>query len=219
MPCSDLFIYFTLTIGVNLGDKIGPHKIIILSLFFQYLAYALMAFIPNYYVVIVSMCLFGVGAGIGNLTYIKNCWKFFPTRQGLINGIILGGTGISSCLLTPLADYMVINPERKPTDAEGIYPEDVANRVKLYLYILCGIFLVLGILSVFITFKYKEETLADFEEPIKGETEEAETKEEKSKETPAIKIEDKKSDHLKQAFLSLTNLKFVSFCFCGFCKK
>lgn len=217
MPCSDLFIYFTLTLGVKIGDKIGPHKIIIISIFFQYLAYGLMAFIPNYYVVLVSMCLFGVGAGIGNLTYIKNCWRYFPAKQGLVNGIILGGAGISSSILTPLADYFVINPERKKTDDKGLYPPEIANRVKNYLFILFGIFLVLGILSIFITFRYKEESLEDLEKPVKEESNEDE---EKVEETAPKKEEEEKSSNgmLWDAFFSLKNLMFVSFCFCGFCK-
>lgn len=213
MPCSDLFIYFTLTLGVKIGDRIGPHKIIALSLFFQYLAYALMALFPRYFVVLISMCLFGVGAGIGNLTYIKNCWKYFPTKQGLVNGIILGGAGISSSILTPLADYFVINPEREPTDANGIYPEKIALRVRLYLFILSGIFLALGVLSFFITFKYKEESLADLEEPIKGETNEEETKKDEDKTK-----KESSDNNLLEAFFSRKNAMFVSFCFCGFCK-
>ena len=113
MPCSDLFIYFTLTLGTKMGNKIGVRLTIIVALACKYISYALLLFIPNYYVVLFAMCLFGVGNGLGNLTYMKNSWKYFPKLQGLINGIILGGAGLSSSILTPLADFFIINPDKE----------------------------------------------------------------------------------------------------------
>lgn len=186
-----------------MGNKIGPHWTIIVSLFFKYTSYVLLLFIPNYYVVLFSMCLFGVGSGLGNLTYVKNCWKYFPKSQGLVNGIILGGAGLSSSLLSPLADYWIINPDREGVDTKtGLYSPEVANRLKTYLYILCAIFLVLGVVSFFITFKYQEESLDTIEEPIK--TDENQTS--------------RPSAPLLETFFSKKNLMMVSFCFCGFCK-
>jgi len=101
MPCSDLFIYFTLTLGTKMGNIIGVRLTIVVALACKYISYALLLFIPNYYIVLIAMCLFGIGNGLGNLTYMKNSWKYFPKSQGLVNGIILGGAGISSSVLTP----------------------------------------------------------------------------------------------------------------------
>ena len=185
-----------------MGNKIGPRWTIVVSLFFKYISYALLLIYPNYYVVLASMCIFGVGSGLGNLTYVKNCWKYFPKSQGLVNGIILGGAGLSSSLLTPLADYWIINPDREPTNEDGLYPEEVANRLKTYLIILCVVFLVLGILSIFITFKYQEESLDNIEEPIKNNEDQISG--------PAVS--------LVETFFSKKNLMMISFCFCGFCK-
>lgn len=187
-----------------MGSKIGPHWTIIVSLFFKYTSYALLLFIPNYYVVLFSMCLFGVGSGLGNLTYVKNCWKYFPKSQGLVNGIILGGAGLSSSLLSPLADYWIINPDREDVvdTKTGLYSPEVANRLKTYLYILCAIFLVLGVVSFFITFKYQEESLDSIEEPIKNDENQTA----------------RPSAPLLETFFSKKNLMMVSFCFCGFCK-
>ena len=108
MPCSDLFIYFTLTLGAKMGNRIGVRLTIVVALACKYVSYILLLFVPNYYVVLLSMCLFGVGNGLGNLTYMKNSWKYFPKKQGLVCGVILGGAGISSSVLTPLADYVII---------------------------------------------------------------------------------------------------------------
>ena len=206
MPCSDLFIYFFLTLGAKMGNKIGVRLTICVALIFKFISYALLLMLANYYIVLISMCLFGVGSGLGNLTYMKNSWKYFLKSQGLVNGIILGGAGISSSILTPLADFFIINPDKIPANEDtGIYEdEEIANRVPKYIAILCVMFLILGILSIFMTFPYNEEN----EE--QGETvEEANTVKKESPENEARLID---------LFLSSKNLKLLSFCFCGFCK-
>jgi hypothetical protein len=62
MPCSDLFIYFFLTLGAKMGIKIGVRLTICVALIFKYISYALLLMVPNYYVVLIAMCLFGVGS-------------------------------------------------------------------------------------------------------------------------------------------------------------
>jgi len=206
MPCSDLFIYFFLTLGAKMGNKIGVRLTICVALIFKFISYALLLMFANYYIVLISMCLFGVGSGLGNLTYMKNSWKYFIKSQGLVNGIILGGAGISSSILTPLADFFIINPDKIPANEDtGIYEdEEIANRVPKYIAILCVMFLILGILSIFMTFPYTE-----------GNEEQGETVEEANnvrKESPENEA------RLIDLFLSSKNLKLLSFCFCGFCK-
>ena len=206
MPCSDLFIYFFLTLGAKMGNKIGVRLTICVALIFKFISYALLLMFANYYIVLISMCLFGVGSGLGNLTYMKNSWKYFLKSQGLVNGIILGGAGISSSILTPLADFFIINPDKIPANEDtGIYEdEEIANRVPKYIAILCVMFLILGILSIFMTFPYNEEN----EE--QGET---------VKEANTVKKESPENEaRLIDLFLSSKNLKLLSFCFCGFCK-
>ena len=108
MPCSDMFIYIVLTIGAKIGNKIGVRFSMIIALLLQYTSYLMLIMFPNYYVVLTAMCLFGIGSGFSNITYIKNSWKYFPKSQGFVNGIILGGAGLSSSILTPLADFFII---------------------------------------------------------------------------------------------------------------
>ena len=205
MPCSDLFIYFTLTLGTKMGNKIGVRLTIIVALACKYASYLLLLFIPNYYVVLIAMCLFGVGNGLGNLTYMKNSWKYFPKSQGLINGIILGGAGISSSILTPLADFFIINPDKEKADEKtGLYPEDVGNRVPKYLIILLIIFSVLGLFSLIFNFPFKEE----------DDTKPTEKEENLIKPLPG-----EAESTLKETFFSIKNSMLICFCFCGFCKK
>ena len=188
-----------------MGNRIGVRFTIIVALACKYISYILLLFVPNYYVVLLAMCLFGVGNGLGNLTYMKNSWKYFPKSQGLVNGIILGGAGISSSVLTPLADYVIINPDKQKADKEtGLYPKEVGDRVPKYLIILCITFLILGIFSLIFTFPFKEEESTEIKEieeenlikPLPGESEAT----------------------LIETFFSLKNLMFICFCFCGFCK-
>jgi MFS family permease len=208
MPCSDLFIYFTLTLGAKMGNIIGVKLTIAVALTFKYISYALLLLFPNYYVVLFAMCLFGVGSGLGNLTYLKNSWKYFPKNQGLVNGIILGGAGISSSILTPLADFLIINPDKEKANSEtGLYSKIVGNRVPKYLVILNATFLFLGLLSLFITFPFEEE---------KNDEEEGETATEEQ--TPIKAREGEVETSLKDTFFSLKNCQLLSFCFCGFCK-
>ena len=205
MPCSDLFIYFFLTLGAKMGIKIGVRLTICVALIFKYVSYALLLFVPNYYVVLIAMCLFGIGSGLGNLTYLRNSWRYFPQSQGLVNGIILGGAGISSSILTPLADFIIINPEQIPANPKtGLYDdEEVANRVPKYLVILCTTFLIIGIISLLISFPYQKDNDDEKDESSNEKEKEASI----DSQTPLTKL-----------FFSMKNLKLFSFCFCGFCK-
>ncbi len=205
MPCSDLFIYFFLTLGAKMGIKIGVRLTICVALIFKYVSYALLLFVPNYYVVLIAMCLFGIGSGLGNLTYLRNSWRYFPQSQGLVNGIILGGAGISSSILTPLADFIIINPDQIPANPKtGLYDdEEVANRLPKYLVILCITFLIIGIISLLITFPYQKENDDEKDESSNEKEKEASI----ASQTPLTKL-----------FFSMKNLKLFSFCFCGFCK-
>ena len=203
MPCSDICIYLTLTLGAKLSDKIGTRPTIFVSLLLKNIAFALLYFFPNYFVDLIAMCFLGFGGGIGNLAYIKNAWKYFPNSQGLVNGIILGGGGLSSSVLTPLADFFIINREKETTDKNGIYPKYISDRLPKFILILLISFLIIGAIALFMTFPYESNEEKDENEQKLNEIEE--------------KV-NKKSGNLKEAFLSKKYLLMVSFCFCGFCK-
>lgn len=231
MPCTDLLLYFSLLPGLKISDKIGPRGCIIVSLLCQYISYALLVIIPNYYLVLFSMCLFGIGSGLCQLVYQKNCWKYFPESKGLVNGIILGGCGISASILTVIADFFIINPDKIPTDDRGLYPDEIANRLINYLYFLCLYFVVLGILASVFTYKYEKEEgyiiaglmKAEESQEIPETPEAPETKDQpptkNNKENDEHEEVSKSEGAFRDAFFSSKNLKMLSFCFCGFCKK
>ena len=103
MPCIFLVQYCFMTIGVKLGNKVGPRISTLIGIVTMYISYLIMIFFTNYYLILVAMGVFGLGDGLANLSVIKNCWKYFPNNAALVNGIIIGGLGISSAVLTPIA--------------------------------------------------------------------------------------------------------------------
>ena len=196
MPCIFLVQYCFMTIGVNLGNKVGPRFSTLIGISFMYISYLIMIFFSNYYLVLVAMGIFGLGDGLANLSVIKNCWKYFPGHEALINGIIIGGLGISSAILTPIADYIIINPNHvEPIN--DIYPKVIANHLLNFLYFLSCFFLVLGTIAVTCTFKYEEDS--------------GEEKEEKVKTGSNLSL-------LCEGFLTFKNFILGLFCFCGPCK-
>ena len=202
MPCSDFCIYLFFPVGIILGEKVGTRKACIICLLLQYISYLLLLYIPNYYIVLFSFCIFGIGGGLTVIPYLKNCWKYFPKNQGLVNGIIMTGGGISSSILTPIADYWIINPDRtKPDEETGLYDKEISERLIIYLKILFGTFIVLGIIAVIFTNDYKDEKTENDDKNIE-----------------IVKKEDLEYLPYKKAVFSIKNLKMISFCFCGLCK-
>ena len=172
MPCLDGIIYFFLTIGVKLGYKIGVRNTVILTFGLHYLSYFILIFAKNFFLFLLSMVMFGIGHAISNLAVIKNCWKYFPNNTGLVYGIIVSGAGMCSSIFTPLADFVVINPEKEETDKDtGFYPEYIAMRLLRYLIIVTGILSILGALSIFFTFDKKTKEEEEAEAKIKEKEE------------------------------------------------
>jgi len=239
MPSLDGVIYLFLTIGVKLGDKVGTRNTVILTFVLHFLSYIILLFAKNLYLFLISMAMFGIGHAISNLAVIKNCWKYFPNSTGLVYGILMSGAGICSSIFTPLADFIVINPEKEKVDENGFYPEYIAMRLLKYLIIVTGILSVMGIISIFFTFNNdnhdenkKEENLVESqkleskedskkEEETKGNNE----KEDERESNPNFNAIDsnrntikKNNNRLFEAMLSIKNIMFIYFCFGSFCK-
>ena len=134
MPSIDFINNCVLTIGVKLSKIIGLRYIILISICCAYLSCFLLIIYPNYYLVLFAMGIFGVGSGFGYFPPIENCWKYYPKSNALIFGICVSSLGLSSSILTPLADFFIVNKKKESTDADGYYPIEVANNLKTYLY-------------------------------------------------------------------------------------
>ena len=234
MPCLDGVIYLFLTIGVKLGDKIGPRNTVIITFGLHFLSYIILLFATNFYLFLISMVMFGIGHAISNLAVIKNCWKYFPNNTGLVYGIIVSGAGMCSSIFTPLADFFVINPEKEEVDEDGFYPEYIARRLLRYLIIVTGILSVFGVLTIFLTFdKEKENPKNDDQSQAQNQNNEEglitsesdkEVKEGQRDNNPdfnKLDNEENQGDNNKrlwEAFATPTNIMFIYFCFGSFCK-
>ena len=238
MPSIDFINNCVLTIGVKLAKKIGLRYIILISICCAYLSCFLLIIYPNYFLVLFAMGIFGVGSGFGYFPPIENCWKYYPKSNALIFGICVSSLGLSSSILTPLADFFIVNKKKESTDAEGYYPIEVANNLKIYLYILTGIYVFLGISALILAFEYKKEETNEETKLIEGQNEdeniievkkeEEKEKVEKEKEKEEEKIEESKKEikikkqisvkELFKLFGTKKYLMILSFCIRGLCK-
>ena len=215
MPCIFMVQYCFATIGVKLSNKIGIRLNIFISLIIIYISLGIMIFSTNYYLILIAMGIFGLGDGLETLSVINNCWKYFPDNTGLVNGIIITGLGISSGILTPIGDYIIINPN-KEEPIDDIYPDFVANKLKNFLYFLMILFIILGFFGMVLSFNYEKEYEAQ-EDNMQI------TSSNGLNENYLLKIEKRKNNlnHLSllcEGFFSEKNFFLLLFCFSTPCK-
>ena len=233
MPSTDLLLNFFNTFGLKIGDKIGSRNSVLLSLFFEFVTLAILLYIPNYYMVLIAMGIFGIGIATNSLITIKNCWKYYPNVKGLVYGFNVGAAGISTSFFTPIADFWIINKDKEKTGPDGLYPKYIADRLPTYLYVLVGIFFVFGLISYLLTFNYEDdENSSQIEQLIEEEKkEDIEKDKEKKEEEKDIKKNEEKKDEIKikrrkipfkelfSLFCSKKNLQILVFIFGGPCKQ
>ena len=159
----------------------------------------IMYFFTDYYLLIIAYALFGF---CGSLTYfqtLKNCWKYFPGKEGLMSGIIFSCFGLSSFAFTSLGDF-IINPKSQKKGDDGYYSKEIADRFLDFtkFYIIC--ILSMGTLACLLCFSYQEEKIEnDKNESDAKESDEKETdgKETNEKEHEENEQEEKLVDHYK----------------------
>ena len=215
MPCIFLIQYCFMTIGVKIGNKFGPRISSLIGILLMLGSYAIMLCFNKYIFILLAMGIFGMGDGIANLSVIKNCWKYFPKNTGLVNGIIIGGLGLSSSVLTPIADYLIINPNEEKTDDRGYYPEKVALNLWFYLKFLTILFIVLGVIGISLTIAYEKEPVIEETEADTGNSNLVSPDRTES----SFSVQNQSNLCLLcDGFFSWKNLMMISFCFCGLCK-
>ena len=227
MPIIDILIYILLTPGAILEKKIGIKNVLLLMLVFHFASFIiLILFSDNFYVVLLSFGMMGIGSGLSQLNYVRNSWKYFPYNQGLIYGVIISSSGLISTFLTVLADFFIINPDREKT-INGIYPKHVADNVKKYINIITIIFVCMDLFGFLMTFDYdkipetEEEKFKKLNEQKKKYINNTDINSVNTNSTynpEILKDIEKGKINIKSAFFSIINLELFIFCFCGFCK-
>ena len=138
-----------MTIGVKSGNKIGARFITLIGAILINLSFILMMISTNSILMLISMCILGLGCGLSYLSVVKNCWEYYPNRLGLVYGIIITGFRLSSSILTRIFEFIIIIPDN------FVY----------YITLLLVLVFVLSIIAVCLTFNYQEkEDLSKTEE-------------------------------------------------------
>ena len=215
MPCIFMVQYCVATIGVKLSEKIGIRNNVIIGVIIIYISILIMIFFTNYYVILIAMAIFGLGVGIETLSVINNAWKYFPEHAALVNGIIITGLGISSGILTPIGDYLIINPD-KEEPINGIYPRNVANNLKKFLYFLLILYLILGLIGIVLSFNFEEDD--SHSEDNQKESVSVEINEKDSLIIDAQQNKQNNMGSLWEGFFSEKNFFLLLFCFSTPCK-
>jgi len=203
MPIIFLVQYFFMAIGVKLGDNITVRGSTFVAISLMVLSYLILIIFPKFKYVILGMSIFGIGDGLGNLSVIKNSWRYFPNNKGLVNGLILTGFGSSTAILSPIADYL-INYNGEGTDNQGYYSAKVSFNLLIYLKFVLFLIVVLGTTAIILSFPYNEEN-------------------EEENENNYLYLHNEKeivneNESLLDAFFSIPNLELGLFIFCGPCK-
>ena len=132
---------------------------ILLLLISQLIFYS---YITHFMLLILSYVLFGISKSLTYLPLMKNCWKYYPNKKGLITGLILSAFGLSAFVFITICDEMV-NPKNLPQQNK-LYPKEIANKfidfIQLYIYLI----IIIGIIVIILVFPYEEE---NFESKVK----------------------------------------------------
>ena len=156
MPIIFLVQYLTFLPGAAIGRILSPRIAVICSAFAMTFGYIILCFSHNYTIVMLAMALFGVGTGLSNLPVLRNGWDYFPTKLGLVNGIVTSGGSIGGSILTVLADFVFVNPKQYNPKGQ-FYPVEVGQNLEKMLPYLAGMVGIFSLLSIFLIIPYEED--------------------------------------------------------------
>lgn len=165
---SDSQLYFVAPVGIFihntlpsvtgfLDNLLGTRILYIIGSISLLISQLLIYNFIDYYIIIIAYGLFGI---CGSLTYfqtLKNCWKYFPDKKGLISGIVFSSFGLSSFIFTSLGDF-IINPNDEQKGDKGHYSEELSDKFLIYIKVFIICIISMGTISCILCFPYKEES-------------------------------------------------------------
>ncbi len=170
----DKYLYFIGPIGIAISDILpivvnyldnfyGTRFLLLISMFLLLISQLLFYNqITKFKWLIFAYVLFGISKSLTYLPLMKNCWKYYPNKKGLITGLILSAFGLSAFVFITICDEMV-NPKNLPQQNK-LYPKEIANKfidfIQLYIYLI----IIIGIIVIILVFPYEEE---NFESKVK----------------------------------------------------
>ena len=149
-PSGILFFKSLSSVMGILDDKFGTRILNIAASILLLGSQLLIYFFKIYALLIIAYALFGVAASLTYYQSLKNCWKYFPNRKGMISGIVLSCFGLSPFISISIADG-VIKSDEKGEKKE----EEIKKGFKLYLIIVLISIIAAGTLSSVLCFPFK----------------------------------------------------------------
>ena len=106
----------TFVLAGRIQDKRGPRLCAFLGAVLVSLGFFLTSFTTSLtFLYVVFGIIVGAGNGFGYATPIPVASKWFPDKRGLVVGIMVGGYGAGSAIVTPIANSLIASIGWRPT--------------------------------------------------------------------------------------------------------
>lgn len=215
LPIGLMFQNISPFAGGFLDHAIGTRLVLIITVVFAIGCHILLIYCTNFWLIITGMSIYGFGNGLIYYSVMRCCWRYFPSKKGLLSGLIIAFYGGSSMVFTSIADF-VINKEGKKPEKGGYFDDTISKRVPKFLWIMIIILGSIGVLAIICVFPYKEE-IQENETPI--------VKEEHTDSAEQISSKDENNNSSKSdqpilraicscQFLTLCSFTGLTFCKC-----
>ena len=216
-----LKIFFMLPIGIMMqntspllggiiDNAVSPRLNLIFTFVCELGCHLLLKYSAQYWVILTAMFLYGFGNGLSYYGVLRNAWKYFPNKKGLLSGVILACFGLSSFVFTSIAD-LIINPQGIEADADNYYPKEVAENVPKFIDSMCVVIAVAGTVVVCLICPYKE----DKSKVAPGESQDNDNEDNVDKSVSPVK---QHKQPLSQSVFSCEFLRLCIMSACTFCK-
>ena len=154
MPILSITIGIMIPFSGVLEFKIGARLLIIYSSLYLLLSSIIQYFSKVFYIHFFAIFLMAIGFSLSIAITGKNACMYFPTRRGLISGMLACIQAIFTSLLNIFGEKAIINPE-SIDPIEGFYTYNAAKNIKKF-YIFQIIFVsICTILCVSLIVIYK----------------------------------------------------------------
>lgn len=87
---------------------------------------------------------YGIANGLTYVVPLHICWQYFPKREGLVSGIIVGGFGLGGFIFS-LVSTNLVNP-----DDSDVISDEIAAKVPSMLRGLAGRWAIILLVAVFL---------------------------------------------------------------------
>ncbi len=168
-PTTTIVGNIVVLLSLPIRQIIGYRAMLILATFLTFAFIFASTFCENFWIFFVCFGIgYGGSTGFLYLNLLYNAYKYFPTRRGLIGGILMGVYGVSSLISNYILLYSM-NPDntkalKNPDTNEYYFPNDIASRLPTALRNLSYYFLGVMIIGNFLQFEFKDEIVKNHKE-------------------------------------------------------